>query len=586
VNAADPFRFESNRETASNESLADDNTVLTLLQAESLRTIKNVLLEFGEISGLCCNYDKTVVLPVFEPTDHEKELITNLGFRTVDTVKLLGMDITRDFEDVGKNFVTIKEKILKLIRFWDRFRLSLPGRISIAKTFLVSQLNYLGGVFRPPDDVLEEIQTLINNFIKKNLNISRERITKSVELGGCGFFRLDDFLAAQRCAWIFRAHKATIDNWRYDLFVGAPDNNILAIRATDFDKNVNPVLYQLAGNYEKFYCAFSEMDSNYKKAQIFNNKLFCQAESSVRYLDIQFFGRQFYADNKNYIRKLIFADCFRGEVFKALDDWREDGLPLTLNIWLRLRNAIVKKRNLLKNISKKENCVEVAEFVGKIKKGSRRVRVVFERDRERGLTLSGQPFFASFKNITNFTPTVETYLKNWVGAWKINALTNDLKYFIFQCRFNTLPTNNRLHAYRLEIDPRCTFCKIKDDKTDTRDSFCHLFYNCPTTISLLKEFFKKLDISFNDDIYNRDIYWYGIYDKDDMCVSTLTCFNITFDVFRYILYKFRARKIVPGFVDLYDQVLFVIKCICNTNKKILSAFSKNKNLSRLLQALG
>jgi hypothetical protein len=183
---------------------------------------------------------------------------------------------------------------------------------------------------------------------------------------------------------------------------------------------------------------------------------------------------------------------------------------------------------------------------------------------------------------------VDTFLKNWVGTWKINALSNDLKYFIFQCRFNTLPTNNRLHAYRLEIDPRCTFCKIKDDKTDTRDSFCHLFYNCPATISLLKEFFKKLDISFNDDIYNRDIYWYGIYDKDDndMCVSTLTCFNITFDVFRYILYKFRARKIVPAFVDLYDQVLFVIKCICSANKTILSAFSKNKNLSRLLQALG
>jgi hypothetical protein len=165
VNAADPFRFESNRETANNESLADDNTVLTLMQEESLHTIKNALIEFGDISGLCCNYDKTVVLPVFEPTCQEKNLITNLGFRTVDTVKLLGMDITHNFEDVGNNFLSIKEKILKLIRFWERFRLSLPGRISIAKTFLVSQLNYLGGVFRPPDDVLAEIQTLINSFI-------------------------------------------------------------------------------------------------------------------------------------------------------------------------------------------------------------------------------------------------------------------------------------------------------------------------------------------------------------------------------------------------------------------------------------
>jgi hypothetical protein len=492
VNASDPFRFESNRETANNESLADDNTVLTLLQEESLRTIKNALIEFGDISGLCCNYDKTVILPVFEPTDHENNFISNLGFRTVATVKLLGMDITRNFEDVGNNFVSIKEKILKLIRFWERFRLSLPGRISIAKTFLVSQLNYLGGVFRPPAVVLAEIQSLINNFIKKNLNISRERITRSVEFGGCGFFLLEDFLAAQRCAWIFRAHKATIDNWRFDLFVGAPDNNILAVRAIDFDKNINPVLFELAENYENFYSAYSNIDSNYKKAQVFSNKFFCQAESGDLCLDVQFFGRRFYTENRNNLRKLIFSDCFRGGTFKPLEEWRADGLPLTLNTWLRMRNAIVKKKNSLKNSSLNETSSDIADFVAKIKKGSRKVRNVLDRCREKKLTLNNQLFFTSFKNITNFTPTLDTYLKNWVGLWKLNSLSNDLKFFIFQCRFNYLPTNNRLHAYRPEIDPRCTFCRINDDSTDARDSFVHFFYNCPTTTSLLKELSKKL----------------------------------------------------------------------------------------------
>jgi hypothetical protein len=64
VTAPDPFRFESNRETATNESLADDNTVLTLLQPDSLGTIKKMLEDFGEISGLCCNYDKTEPNPL------------------------------------------------------------------------------------------------------------------------------------------------------------------------------------------------------------------------------------------------------------------------------------------------------------------------------------------------------------------------------------------------------------------------------------------------------------------------------------------------------------------------------------------
>jgi hypothetical protein len=112
VTAPDPFRFESNRETATNESLADDNTVLTLLQPESLGSIKKILEDFGEISGLCCNYDKTVILLVFIPTEEEKAFITNLDFRIVDKLKLLGMEITSNFNDIRNNFVGIREKIL------------------------------------------------------------------------------------------------------------------------------------------------------------------------------------------------------------------------------------------------------------------------------------------------------------------------------------------------------------------------------------------------------------------------------------------------------------------------------------------
>jgi hypothetical protein len=214
VDAVHPLRFESNRETACNESLADDNTVLTLLTRDSLQCIKNVLLEFENISGLACNYDKTVLMPIQVPTEAETDFIVDLGFRTTEKINLLGAEITPDFEDLSKNFLKIKEKISKLIRFWDRFKLSLPGRISISKTFLVSQLNYLGCVFQVPSECLDEIQALIHNFIKKNLNISRERMTRPVELGGVGFFHLEEFLMSQKCSWIFRAHKSTIDNWR------------------------------------------------------------------------------------------------------------------------------------------------------------------------------------------------------------------------------------------------------------------------------------------------------------------------------------------------------------------------------------
>jgi hypothetical protein len=82
----------------------------------------------------------------------------------------------------------VQEKILKQISFWSRFRLTLPGRISIAKTFMISLLNYLGCVFQPDDNTLNNIQRVINHFVKKNLNISDTRLYLPQEHGGVGFF--------------------------------------------------------------------------------------------------------------------------------------------------------------------------------------------------------------------------------------------------------------------------------------------------------------------------------------------------------------------------------------------------------------
>ena len=58
----DFYRLEANRETTKNEGLADDNTTITLLKLSCLRSMKSILEDFSGISGLICNYDKTVTV--------------------------------------------------------------------------------------------------------------------------------------------------------------------------------------------------------------------------------------------------------------------------------------------------------------------------------------------------------------------------------------------------------------------------------------------------------------------------------------------------------------------------------------------
>jgi exonuclease III len=251
------FRHESNGETNKNESLADDNTTLTMLDAGSLERIKQILIDFEVISGLACNFEKTCVMPIMEPTPAEKLIISNLSFREVDSITLLGVEITRNLDNINAIFNKILEKIRSLASFWERFRLSLSGRLTIAKTFLISQLNYVACWLIPPDDILNTIQVLIDQFVIGPLNVSRERLYLPAKCGGIGMFDLKIFLQAQRCAWISRAHRLRIDNWRHELAALSPQFCITNIRTCDIDHTQNPILYGIVESYEHFLGKFA-----------------------------------------------------------------------------------------------------------------------------------------------------------------------------------------------------------------------------------------------------------------------------------------------------------------------------------------
>jgi hypothetical protein len=186
-NTNDVFMQESNRETSKNESLADDNSTLMLIDEEGLCSLKGHLDRFATISGLECNYDKTMLMPFLDNTDIvSNEILADCGFKIVNEVELLGVKINKNLTSIEENFERTKQKILSKISFWSRFNLSLPGRISIAKTFMIPQVNYLGSFLKPGDRILGEIQNLIDTFIKKNLRISNSRLYLPVERGGGG----------------------------------------------------------------------------------------------------------------------------------------------------------------------------------------------------------------------------------------------------------------------------------------------------------------------------------------------------------------------------------------------------------------
>ena len=121
--------------------MADDATIIVKMCALTLTKVKEVLDKFGTLSGLCCNIEKTVLVPIGKIEAISQDIV-ELGFEKKKTL-ILGLEISNDNNITDNAVNKIIEKINCEVNRWARFNLSLPGRINIAKSMLYSQVNYI-----------------------------------------------------------------------------------------------------------------------------------------------------------------------------------------------------------------------------------------------------------------------------------------------------------------------------------------------------------------------------------------------------------------------------------------------------------
>jgi hypothetical protein len=218
--------------------------------------------------------------------------IVDLGFDIQNEIKLLGLKIKNNCSDYSISKNDLEEKVQSQIRFWGRFDLSLPGRILVSKTFMYSQINYLG-CFLPLDLArLTNIENKIEEYVRGPLNISKERMTLTREDGGLGLFSLSHFLGSQACTWAKRAQTLD-DDWKLRLYRSS-FGNVLNLRAAEFNQAEEPILYNIATHMETFKSRLTNLKKNYRDAFIVYNTNFSYGGENIRYFDREFFGMVFF----------------------------------------------------------------------------------------------------------------------------------------------------------------------------------------------------------------------------------------------------------------------------------------------------
>ncbi len=411
-------------------------------------------------------------------------------------------------------FIDIGERILNIILFWTRFRLSLCGRIAIIKTLIVPQLNYLGCILTPCRTVLDNVQALIDDFALNGLRINKSRYYLPPEEGGLGLIHIGTFLMAQKCSWVKRTHAQTIDNWRLRLRLGCPGFDVTLLKKCDFDSIRNPILYNIAEAYEIFLNCYAKIGSNHSVVPIFANSSIIRSKADSRLLDVEFFGKQFYNENRNIIRKLTVSDCFSDAKFISLEEFASDGLVLRVSLWMRLRSALLLFKNNLNSMQENPTAVElpktVDSFLSRIKQGSKPFRSVIDKSIYQYIPVTELPVLASFCNIVGISTPSQLVARNFLSSWNQIFLGNDVREFIFKCRNNLLKTGDRLSHILENVDDRCFLCKNLYPDSDNRETFVHLFRKCTVVSNLILRFNVKFNIVWNEPNFDFDrIYWLG-----------------------------------------------------------------------------
>jgi hypothetical protein len=110
-NSRDANGYETNRCTDKLEGYADDGTILAKVTEEVFPRIRLILEQFKDLSGLRCNIDKSMVLPIGYENDNVPALIADSGFKVVNRVTILGTEITANTDDLVNNFDKVIQKV-------------------------------------------------------------------------------------------------------------------------------------------------------------------------------------------------------------------------------------------------------------------------------------------------------------------------------------------------------------------------------------------------------------------------------------------------------------------------------------------
>ena len=154
--------------------------------------------------------------------------------------------------------------------------MSLFGKVTIVKSFLIPKLLYVSTILETPQEIISQIERMLYKFLWKGPDeVTRLSVINSLKNGGLNLTDLETQIKALRLSWIPRVLDERLVPWKsyFEFHLKKYGGSLLL----KYDYDVRDLNFRLNGFYQQllswwadFRNAFS--DINYVQYVIWNNK--------------------------------------------------------------------------------------------------------------------------------------------------------------------------------------------------------------------------------------------------------------------------------------------------------------------------
>ncbi|GAA0153481.1 reverse transcriptase [Lithospermum erythrorhizon] len=181
----------------------DDLFLVSEATENSFRTIKKILNEFGSMTGLFPNLDKSLCFFVGVP-DSVKMKLGNILSIPVGTlpIKYLGVPLTT-CTIIASDCMVLVDKIERKIDGWKHKSISYAGRVVLINSVLFGTSNYWAQCVFSPQEVCKSIEKIVRTFLwsgakdgSYKAKVAWNDVCRKKDKGGLGIKRLRDWNSA------------------------------------------------------------------------------------------------------------------------------------------------------------------------------------------------------------------------------------------------------------------------------------------------------------------------------------------------------------------------------------------------------